>query len=424
MEFMEAKPQKHYSSPRWTGEITDCSLPMTLDTYSCCSYNCLYCFAFFQKAISVGKDYQRRDVTWVNVPRVIELLTSPEKVTTAGMGTFAPYLISGRAFQWGGMSDPFDENERKNGKTLEILRAIRGANRQICFSTKGTWWTEDERYCELFRNNPDWNVKISIISLNEQLCKKMESGCPSPQSRLSALKRIAELNCGGATLRLRPFVVGLTNLENDHVRLIDRAADNGASAVSTEFLCLERRADEYLLARYKKIQEALNFDLFGFYREKSKTGGYMRLCRSVKERFMLEMKKRCDARGLRFYVSDAHFKELCHNGSCCGLPEEWRYSRGQFTEALMIAKKKGEVRWSDIDIGCEFMKKIPVRLFNLNSTIISQRKMRTFSIYDLIKNLWNDPNQGKSPYKYFHGALVPTGLDEELNVIYRYAAPR
>jgi hypothetical protein len=56
---------------------------------------------------------------------------------------------------------------------------------------------------------------------------------------------------------------------------------------------------------------------------------------------------------MRFYVSDAHFKELCHNGSCCGLPPTWNYSRGQMCEALNICKRKGYVRWSDIKLDAE-----------------------------------------------------------------------
>lgn len=36
MQVENVKPNidKTYSSPRWTNEIADCSLPMTLDTYS------------------------------------------------------------------------------------------------------------------------------------------------------------------------------------------------------------------------------------------------------------------------------------------------------------------------------------------------------------------------------------------------------
>ena len=52
--------KKDYASPRWSNEILDCSMPMSMDTYSKCAYNCLYCFAFFQKehnvkGYSVGK---------------------------------------------------------------------------------------------------------------------------------------------------------------------------------------------------------------------------------------------------------------------------------------------------------------------------------------------------------------------------------
>lgn len=80
---------------------------------------------------------------------------------------------------------------------------------------------------------------------------------------------------------------------------------------------------------------------FAFYKKYSVQSGYLRLNRKVKEPFFRNMKELCDQLGMRFYVSDAHFKELCHNGSCCGLPPTWNYSRGQFCEALNICKRKG-----------------------------------------------------------------------------------
>jgi hypothetical protein len=33
----------YYSSPRWTGELMDCSMPVTFDQYSNCSFGCIYC---------------------------------------------------------------------------------------------------------------------------------------------------------------------------------------------------------------------------------------------------------------------------------------------------------------------------------------------------------------------------------------------
>lgn len=47
---------KYYGSPRWSNEIADCSMPMTFDTYSNCSFGCLYCFAQFQRGLGKAKD--------------------------------------------------------------------------------------------------------------------------------------------------------------------------------------------------------------------------------------------------------------------------------------------------------------------------------------------------------------------------------
>lgn len=33
----------YYGSPRWTGELADCSMPVTFDQYSGCSFGCIYC---------------------------------------------------------------------------------------------------------------------------------------------------------------------------------------------------------------------------------------------------------------------------------------------------------------------------------------------------------------------------------------------
>lgn len=59
-------------------EIPDCSMPMTFDTYSKCAYNCLYCFAFFQKSHTL-KGYNSRknagqiEIRSVDPKKVIDL---------------------------------------------------------------------------------------------------------------------------------------------------------------------------------------------------------------------------------------------------------------------------------------------------------------------------------------------------------------
>jgi len=106
---------KHgYGSPRWSGEICDCSLPMTMDTYSNCSFGCVYCFSQYQRGIGGGKDdYKAKNVRSVDVERVKRIFTGEQE------SQFWPFIQARKTIQWGGLSDQFDGYERMHGVTLE-----------------------------------------------------------------------------------------------------------------------------------------------------------------------------------------------------------------------------------------------------------------------------------------------------------------
>lgn len=404
---------KWYLSPRWSIEITDCSMPMTFDQYSNCFYSCLYCFSQYQRCVGEGKNnYIAKKVFTVNVEKVKRIFTLKDE------SQFSKFIEEKKVMQWGGLSDPFCEFERKLGVGLELLRFFREIDYPICFSTKGVWWLNDPRYTELFKNNKKWNVKVSIITMEEEKARKIEIGVPTPTQRLDAIEKIASLNCGGATLRLRPFIIGVSNPR--HIELIEAAGDKGATALSTEFFCLEVRST-ILRKRLKILSELAGYDIFNFYRKYSALTGYLRLNRNVKRPFMNEMEDVCRRKGMRFYVSDAHFKERCDNGSCCGLTEDWNYSRGQFCEALMIAKKKGCVSWSDISKHLEYAKKfLWARAQGYNNSSTGKRvKFNNFTMYDYLHYIWNNPDKsGQSPYKMFEGILKPSVIDAKGDVVY------
>jgi hypothetical protein len=160
-----------------------------------------------------------------------------------------------------------------------------------------------------------------------------------------------------------------------------------------------------------------------FYKKYSVSTGYLRLNRKVKEPFMRNMKNLCDEIGMRFYVSDAHFKELCCNGSCCGLPPTWNYSRGQWCEALQIAKTKGTVTYDDVNADIDkLVSSFQWRRAEGFNTTSSEKKAKFegMTMADYMRWLWNNPQSGQSPYKLFEGALVPTGKDANGNIIYKY----
>ena len=391
-------------------------MPMTFDTYSNCSFGCMYCFAQFQRAVGNGKDaYLHKDVNPVSVEKIKRMFSEPDKYG----GQFAEYIKQRRVMQWGGMSDQFDNFERKFGKTLELLKFFKDIDYPLCFSTKATWFTEDDRYMDLIKGQKNWNFKFSVITLDEEKARIIERGVPTPLERLKAIERIANADAGGATLRLRPFIIGVST--PTYLELIAKAGEAGATALSTEFFCVEQRSKE-LKAYMPKLSELCGFDMMDFYKKYSVSGGYMRLNRRVKEPFIRKMKEACEKANMRFYVSDAHFKELCCNGSCCGLPADWNYSKGQWCEGLQIAKKKGQVTWDDVKGDILQLHQYDwgkAQGFNCNSSE-KRAKFLGMSMADYMRWLWNNPQSGQSPYKLFEGALIPVGKDENNNLIYKY----
>lgn len=406
---------ENYQSPRWTGEIADCSLPLTLDTYSNCSFGCIYCFSQYQRGIGVNKEnYFQKDVRCVNVDRVKRILSGEDKKSQ-----FYEYVKDKRPIQYGGLSDQFDGYERKYGKTYEILKHLKEIDYPICFSTKSAWVFFNEKYRELFRGADNWNMKFSIITLDEEAARKIEVGVPSPQERLAAMHEYTKLSKGGATLRLRPFIIGVS--DKTYLDLIREAAKAGASAVTTEFFCLEMRSINQAREHYAQISEVCGFDIVDFYRKHSSGSGYLRLNRKIKEPYIRKMQELCKELGLRFYVSDAHFKECSDNCCCCALNPNWNYSRGHFAAALQIAKKQGKVHWRDIEPEMYFLNFLWNRAegFNTNSSL-SRATFKGMTMKEYLRYLWNNPKRGQSPYKIFAGVLVPDGYDEDKNIVYKY----
>lgn len=412
---MTEKVKYGYQSPRWTGEIADCSLPLTFDTYSNCSFGCVYCFSQYQRGIGGNKeDYFAKKVKAVD-PKKIKAIFSGEDKNSQ----FYQYIKTRRPIQYGGLSDQFDGFERKYGVTYEILKYLREINYPICFSTKSAWVFHDPKYQELFRGADNWNVKFSIITADEQDAKKIEVGVASPQERLAAMREYNKLSKGGTTLRLRPFIVGVS--DKTYLDLIKMAKEAGASAVTTEFFCLEMRSINQAKEHYQVISDCAGFDIVEFYRKYSNGSGYLRLNRKVKEKYIRNMEELVHRLGMRFYVSDAHFKECSDNCCCCALPPSWDYSRGHFAAALQIAKRCGEVRWSDIEKDMYFLgfQYKAAQGFNANS---SENRARFYgmTMKEYLRYLWNMPKRGQSPYKIFERVLKPSGVDENGDIIYKY----
>ena len=403
-----------YGSPRWSNEFLDCAMPMTFDQYNLCSYQCLYCFSFYQR-FNV-ENYAKKKVRWVNVDRVKQIFLEPES------SQFEHYVKARIPLQWGGLSEPFDLLEPHFGIGLQLLKFFREIDYPVAFSTKSTWFVKDKRYSDIIKGAKNFHFKWSIITLDEEKARLIERGVPSPQERLEAMGEVAKWGTAGVTLRLRPFFIGVS--DPTHLDLIREAVKRGAGSVSTEFFCLEARADLRVKKRYAEMSKICGYDLYRFYKKNTRGSGYWRLNYEIKRPFIEEMQTLCDQLQIPFFVSDAHHKEKCSYGNCCGCPKDkyfGNYQKCQFTEAITIAKEKGEVRFSDITKNPhEFFEGTSVRrvLHPGNDTVARHWHK---SLFDYMRWAWNHPTQtSHSPYNYFSKMLIPCGLDKNGDVVYRF----
>jgi len=321
--------------------------------------------------------------------------------------------------QWGGLADQFDMFEKGHNISLDLMRFFAEINYPLSYSTKAVWWTKDDRYMDLVREQCDnWHFKVSIITKDAQKAKGIERMVPTPRERLEAIRRLSEADAP-VTLRLRPYIPGMSD---DYKKLIAAAKQAGADSVTAEFFCLELRADERLKGRYDEMSKVLGYDIYDFYKDKSSGSGYLRLNYEYKEPVIRKMRQVAHKLGMRFYVSDADHKAKSDYTNCCGVPPDFNYNEGQFAEALQIAKRRedGRVYWKDIS---SQLKRYTDHFEWANSinTVNARNRSKYVgsTLYEYIKDLWNNPKDGKSPKSEFDNVLYPVGLDDENNVIYR-----
>lgn len=161
-----------------------------------------------------------------------------------------------------------------------------------------------------------------------------------------------------------------------------------------------------------------------YYLENSKQHGYKRLNRGIKAPIIREMMEHTHSLGMRFHVSDAFCRECNDACNCCGVPPEWSVSQeGNIGQAIIIARERGEVHFSDIseDIG-KYLSFPWVYAAGYNTGTNKARALNyDTTMMQFLRENWNNPGKGTSPAKGYGGILRPTGRDENGDVVYRYA---
>ena len=414
-----------YGSPRITSEVLECSMPLTFDQYSNCGYNCSYCFSQYIRGVGPGKEnYDTKNIKAVDVDNFRKIFTLQKEVP------YSDYIRQKIPMQWGGLSDPLCPLEEKYGVGLQILKILNEVEYPISFSSKSDLILRDERYFNEFKKaGPRWHYKASIITTDERQARLVEMGAPAPAKRFEVLKKLSQAGVR-TTLRLRPFIIGLSDKHLDD--LIRNAKEAGCGSATTEFFCLDWRASgrEKTRANYDKMSEAIGFDIWEFYRKfKGKHSGYVRLDYRIKKYWAEKFVETCHKYGIVPCFSDVDFKNLCENsGSCCGIIDDWtelqNYCRMQYTHLVRIAREKGYVTFDDAMKFCEkekeFRQKCKIEQWMNLGGGCKRACLKNMSYFDYFLKGWDDESWSHNFQKFVGDTVVAKGRDKQGHLVYFY----
>lgn len=337
---------------------------------------------------------------------------------------------------WGGMADPFCTFELQNKVGLKIINELGEMNYPTLFSFKGPAILTS-KYLDTFEKYADqcnFAFQASIITNSDKLSKLVEIGVPSTTKRLKALKMLSDMGYW-TILRLRPFILGITDEGLDE--LLQRALEAGIKGVSMEFFVVDTRATDHIKMRYDWIAKLTGTkDLLEYYKatSPSERGGYMRMNRDIKELQVKKVYEFCAKHNLVCAISDPDFKELCTSGSCCGMPDHFpknplleNWTRNQLTYHLKEKRKafhktgKDQFLYFNEVYGSEPYLDDPY--FGNEHVILIGRPRALRKVWTQrfqIQHHWNTFNTGTNIRNYTHGKVLPCGVDDSGNLVYKY----
>lgn len=201
-----------------------CYYPLHLDPYgSGCSHDCVYCFqkdqlCFRNKKVEATKSRlatswrpqapsvspinkirkmfadvfdhsQAFDSSYINM--IKNRIQHKEKVNDKDINLYNRYCLSQRLpLRVGGVTDPFQDIERKQHVTYEIIKLLNQYNYPAQVVTKNTLVAED-KYLDLFKQKREnYYIQITITTSDDKLSKCLEPNAPSPSERFNALKKL------------------------------------------------------------------------------------------------------------------------------------------------------------------------------------------------------------------------------------------
>jgi len=420
------KPLDAFSGIRFTADGFDCALPVTIDSHSYCSFECLYCFSD-----NLQGHIKKPTIKQTSLKQIENIFRGEggkygELVRTALRYEKRNEYGYPCAVQLGGLCDPCDTIELNQGWLLNFMKLAIKYRQPVRMSTKGNLF-QLKQYQDVIAEAPElfW-IAFSIITNEDDIISKVDRYAPNTTERLKSMKILHDLGCK-TSLRLRPIIKGITDRNKNYIDLINRCSDIGTNAISYEVAFYPQRIPKEMKYKYKELDNIIGYS----FRKKYMSFGSIQACSRPSymwtENIMHKIKELAIVGGMTVGISDPVWKQLSDSGCCCGImPDDEVFGNWEVencTNTLIKArdgKKDGLLYLKDIVPSWAY--KMPLaNMVNLGVGGHVKIKKKYFVWADKLKEIWNNPKMQRSPVNYFQGAVEPTGnFDVDGNLIYKF----
>jgi DNA repair photolyase len=233
----------------------------SLNPYVGCAFGCTYCYARYahryvmERTVAGGAEdvaaraftelppwlaFERRILVKQNAAAVLREQLQRERVRTA-------FFRNGETLVIGTATDPYQPAERVHRVTRSVLEVLSGERGlRLVIITKSPLVARDVDLLARLAVHSRVTIHCSLITRDRVLARRVEPRAPTPDSRLRAIRRLAEQGID-VGINVMPVLPGLTDRPDMLRALVREVAAAGASHVNACALRLQPTArDRYL----------------------------------------------------------------------------------------------------------------------------------------------------------------------------------
>jgi DNA repair photolyase len=396
---MDPVKNKRYTNPiSITSQFPFCGLPLRLDTYAGCGFNCTYCFARYRAEATFGSD----NVRPANPETIKKIFRFAIELGRFPTGVVAQCLRRRVPIHFGGMSDPFQPAERKHRVTEATLKILGSYHYPTVISTKGTLVAETN-YTDLIKSIGPVVVQVSFYTTRDDVASKLEPYASLPSSRLRTMEILSKRGII-VTCRWQPYIPGVSEAPAE---FISRVGSAGARHVAVEHLKLPVERSQNL---WLQLTQALGKNLFDEYigLGARKAGREYVLPPEAKVQTVLEAATVAHQNGLSFGAADNEFQYLSDGFCCCSGVDQFPGFENWFKHQIAYALRKSRGKMITYKaIANEWVPKGPIDWYVNHDSRLSTRLGRQATMRDHIKAKWDSLTSPGSPASFYGVKSIP-----------------